>query len=67
MKIINSNGWAPLSEWNAPPFTVPVIADNNKLFYNFYLYHSGGPAWFYRLLYFDEYDIERISDISLSE
>ena len=55
MKIINSNGWAPLNEWNAPvPFTVPVIADNNKLFYNFYLYNGEGPAWFYRLLYFDE-------------
>ncbi|BAF36240.1 hypothetical protein [Microcystis phage LMM01] len=59
MKIINSNGWAPrtLDEWNAPvPITVPLIADNNKLFYNFYLYNGEGPAWFYRLLYFDEYD-----------
>ena len=62
MKMINCNGWAPCNikwapyEWNAPvPIIVPPVADNNKLFYNFYLYHGGGPAWFYyRLLYFDE-------------
>ncbi len=31
------------------PTAVPPIADN-KLFYNFYLYHDGGPARFYNRL-----------------
>ena len=60
MKKIDCNGWTPRNlnglRMNAPvPTIVLPIADNNKLFYNFYLYHGGGPAWFYyRLLYFDE-------------
>jgi len=54
MKKINCNGWAPRNIKWAPyesvPTTVPPIANNNKLFYNFYLYHSGGPAGFYNRL-----------------
>lgn len=54
MKKISCNGWAPRNIKWAPsgwgtfvPTTVPSITDNNKLFYNFYLYRSGGPTMFY--------------------
>ena len=57
MNKINCIGWAPRnikwapSGWGASvPTAVPLIADNNKLFYNFYFYHSGGPARFYNRL-----------------
>jgi hypothetical protein len=63
MKKINCNGWAPRnikwaqSGWGASvPTAVPPIADN-KLFYNFYLYHDGGPARFYYRLAYMLYNI----------
>jgi hypothetical protein len=56
MKKINCNNWAlrnikwAPSGWGAyVPTAVPPIADN-KLFYNFYFYHDGGPAKFYNRL-----------------
>ena len=54
MKKISCNDWAPRnikwtpSGWGVSvPTTAPPITDKNKLFYNFYFYHSGGPAMFY--------------------
>jgi hypothetical protein len=58
MKKINCNDWAPRNkpvpyEEAAPiPITNPLIVPiaHNKLFYNFYFYHDGGPARFYNRL-----------------
>jgi hypothetical protein len=50
MKMINRSGWAPRKyEWDVVPIPItnPLIANHNKLFYNFHTYNAGGVTWFY--------------------